>query len=95
MKLSKGARLVGMSILPGPEDGQGSEPSTSVHPEASILEITQDDPASLEDDSDEDDLEDVSTDEELDAEDTAPVEVHGPWLLLVTSKVRLGADPLY
>ena len=86
MKLGKGARLVGMSILPGPEDGGGGEPSASAHPEPSILEVTKGEYA---EDPDGNTSDESSEEEDGDVEDAVPVEAEGPWLLLVTSKVRL------
>lgn len=88
MKLGKGARLVGMSIMPGPEDGSSAEPSTSAHPAPSTLEVTK---VAAADQADEDTSDESSEEEEEDgdAEDAGPVEAEGPWLLLVTSKVTL------
>ncbi|KAK9865144.1 hypothetical protein WJX84_006152 [Apatococcus fuscideae] len=84
MKLGKGARLVGMSIMPGPEDGSSAEPSTSAHPDPSVLEITKG--AAGEAAGDTSDESSEEEEEGGDAEDAGPVEAEGPWLLLVTTK---------
>ena len=89
MKLGKGARLVGMSILPGPEDGSSAEPSTSAHPAPSTLEVTKVAAADQGDEDSSDESSEEEEEEDGDAEDAGPVEAEGPWLLLVTSKVTL------
>ncbi len=85
MKLDKGARLVGMSILPGSEAGPSSTPADL---DSRVLDVIEGEGDSAEDGSEDEDASDDESGEEMGvAEEAVPIEAQGPWLLLVTSKV--------